>query len=165
MDEDYYKENFKEWTTSASSGRRFGPYLFELFLLLGIALLILFPNFKITGIAALLFSVYELIKYLRFRRRWMRDRISSNAYGREMIVELKNGEINLINSETDQIRFPISKARIIVYKSGFFIYPNEGLHLYVPFSSFSPPISRDEALRFLQTSYGLHPSASGEPQG
>ena len=155
MDEIYYKEDLSEWTSSVSKGRNYKLYLSESLLLFGIALLTFFPNYKLTGIAAILFGIYELIKYLSFKKQWLKDRISSEAYGKEMVVEFKNGEINLLKTEADQVKLLISKVRIIVSKKGYFIYPRDNFHIYVPFSSFSPPISRDEALKFMQDNHRI----------
>jgi len=164
MDETYYKEDLSEWTSSVSKGRNYEPYLCELLVLFGIILLTFFPNYKLTGIAAILIGVYELIKYLSFKKRWIKDRISSEAYGKEMVVEFNNGEINLLKQESDQVKLLIPKVRIIVSKRGYFIYPRENIHLYVPFSSFSPPISRDEALKFIQARHRIQTDAA-EPRG
>jgi len=163
MDESYYKEDLSEWISSVSKGRKYEPYLCELFLLFGITLLVFFPNYKITGIAAIVIGIYESIKFLKFKKQWMKDRISSDAFGKAIVVEFNNGEIKLLKSDTDQIKLLISKIRIIVSKKGYFIYPKEYLHIYVPFASFSPPISRDEALKFMQANHGMQTGAA-EPR-
>lgn len=160
MNESYYKEDLSEWISSASKSSKFGLYLSELSFLFGIALLIFFPQYKITGIAAILLGVYELIRHVLFRKRWMKARMISKAYGKDMVVEFKDGEISLLKPEADQARIPVSRVRIVVSKKGYFICPKEKLHLYVPFSSFSPPISRDEALEFMQASRGMRPEAA-----
>ena len=164
MDEKYYKEDLSEWTSSVSKGRNYKLYLSEFFFLFGIALLVFFPDYKITGIAAILLGIYELTTYLSLRKRWIKDRISSQGYGRERVVEFKDGEITLLKPEADQVKIPMSKVRIIVSRKGYFICPKEKLHIYVPFSSFSPPISRDEALEFIQANRHIRADLAQAPR-
>ncbi|HNY66559.1 MAG TPA: hypothetical protein PKM41_14075 [Deltaproteobacteria bacterium] len=160
MDAQYFREDLSEWTSYVSKGRRFEPYLSELLLLFGIALLIFLPDYRFTGIAAVLFGLYGVIVYHRFKHRWMRDRLGSKTFGKSMVIEFKHGEIHILEPEDDRVSIPVTRVRIIVSKKGYFICPKESLHLYVPFSSFSPPISRDEALAFIQASHGMHPGGS-----
>jgi hypothetical protein len=164
MDESYYKEDLSEWTSFVSRGRNYKLYLCEILLLFGTALLAFFPSYKITGIAAILLGIYELIKHLIFKKRWLKERIGSEAYGKVMVVEFKDGEINLLKTGADQVKLLISKVRVVVSRKGYFIYPGENFHIYVPFSSFSPAISRDEALKFMQVNHRVQADAAELPR-
>jgi len=149
MDENYFKESLNEWIASVSKGRKFEPYLCLLFFLIGVTILILFPNFKISGILAICISVFECFRYLQFKKQWIKDRINSKVYGKEMVFEFQNGTIKQTKPEVDVSNASTGPVKVLVSKKGYFIYLKDKNFIYVPHSSFSSPLSRDEALKLI----------------
>lgn len=150
LDETYYKESLKEWISSVSKGRKYEPFLCALFALIGFGTLLFLPSFHITGYLAIGIALIESRNYIKFKKQWLKERLSSNLVNSLVELSIEKGIIKQIKPDSPN-GLSFSLSRVISSKKGYFIYPKNGNFVYIPHSAISPSCTREEVIKILSS--------------
>jgi hypothetical protein len=145
MDEAYFKESLNEWTWSISKGRKYEPFLCGFSFLIGVAVYLFLPKFRLVGIAAVAVGLLESWKYMRFRKHWLRQRFESKEFNQDAEFLIESGVVKQLKPDLKTLIEP-TPCTVLPSRRGYFVYPKLGAFLYIPHAAITPAVSREEVM-------------------
>ena len=119
----------------------------------GLAVLIIFgldSEHRIVGLLLLLLGVFNLIWHFWDKHKWFSGRRKANVTGSEVEIRFEDNRIYITGpfsqGESDWKAF----QKVIPTDQGMFVYPQQGIHLYIPDSALQPPEAKAEIVKKLQ---------------
>jgi hypothetical protein len=144
LDRAYFSEAFSQSIRYANRWRKAERTIGTIFILLGVAFLAWFESLVALPIVLIALGVIELIFPILKKPWWV---------GRQMKSKVANGTVEIVLSESGiHTSGPYSKGemtwegveRILETPRGVFIWPQKGMHIYLPKS-----VVGNEAVRYV----------------
>jgi hypothetical protein len=105
---------------------------------LAIIILFLFQFRGITPFALLGVGIFEIGYQIYYRHKWISDRMSNRATNEDVEIVFNEDEIVYRGPYGSGSSAWEGFQRAILTPNGIFIYPERGIHIYIPDSALSP---------------------------
>jgi hypothetical protein len=151
LTKEYFREDLQQWIKYISKGRKYEPLLCTIFIIVGAMLILVNMTFKIASIFFIGIGGYESIRYILWKRNWLKARMHSPQYNQE--IELIFSEQGI--KQTIPHDEPMKEYRLLKYIStqkGIFLYFEKSSHIYVPNDAFENLDEKNKVLTILKPS-------------
>jgi len=153
MDDDLYRQIWSDWIRYVSRGRKWSIPVALLCGASGLALLIVLgldSEHRIVGLFLVSLGVFNLIWHYWDKHKWFSGRRKANVTGSDVEIRFEEDRVFMngpfSQSESDWRAF----QRVVPTDKGMFLYPQEGVHIYIPDSALQPPEAKAEIISKIQ---------------
>jgi len=171
LDEKHFRQAYSDWLRYVSRWKRWAAPLGLLLLIVGIVLRITIVPDGILPIALMAIGIYELLAAVIHKKQWIRDRLSTHSNDQNVEIHFSEETVRMTGPYSNSTCSWKLFVRCVPTPHGMFLYPEKGIHIYVPDSALSPPDAKQEIVERIRNKraepapgpYGS--PAAGSPSG
>ena len=135
----YFEANFRDWLVSRSRFRRWQRHFAVVLALLAVGLALLEGGARLFAFVAGAGAVIESIEFYWYRSRWVSQRLAARPSGGVVKVQFASDGLE-VSGPTSQGRMSWEAVRgASEAGEGFFLQLGDGMSMYIPRSSVTPP--------------------------
>ena len=149
MDEDLYRQIWADWIRYVSRGRKWSIPVSLLCIAVGVIALIVLgidSEHRTVSIFFVLIGIFNVVWHFWDKHKWFRNRRSANVTGQDIEIRFEDDRISMTSpsskSESEWTVF----QKIVTTESGMFLYPQQGIYIYVPDSALQPADAKTEII-------------------
>jgi hypothetical protein len=140
----YFREAYDQWIRYVARWRRWAPY-FTL-LLLGCGSLFAALGCTLAAAIALVAGVVEFADIMTHRRKWIAARREGCRFDKEIRLTFTNDAMAYEGPFSSGHLQWAGIERVKATPKGLFLYPQAGMHIYIPDSGLEPASAKQEII-------------------
>ena len=149
--EPYFKEYYGEWLQYKSRFKKWQRQFALALLLLYFIIVAIYPSLYLGALGLPIFSIYMFYEFYASKKKWMRARLESNVFNRDIQLIFTEEEV-LTNSSVVESKVQWNFfTTVIETQKGLLLSPENGTHIYLPKSAFASDKEWQWILEKIQT--------------
>ena len=154
MDEDLYRQIWTDWIRYVSRGRKWVIPVGFFCAIAGIAILIitgLGSEYRIIGLLLICLGVFEVIWHYWEKHKWFMGRRKANVNGTDVEILFEDDCIFMKGSFSQSECKWQGFQKVVSTGQGMFLYPQQGIYVYIPDNSLQPLEAKTEIINKIQS--------------
>ena len=138
LNEAHFKQVYSDWLRYVSRWRRWSIWISSFLIIIGIVLGYVSTRGYVLPVTMIGLGIIEMLYGVVHKRTWIRDRLASHGQNEMVEIQFTDEGLKLSGPDSESICKWSAFDRCISTPNGLFLWPEKGIHIYVPNSAISP---------------------------